>query len=100
MSEDSTVSISDDMKNVEMTESRRPPAGRRRAPLLGLPGGPTERVTLPLRVGYHLDNRRRMRMERLAMKISWKRSGLQDTTSQLWLRLLGKLALGRCLAVA
>ena len=39
------------------------------------------RVTLPVRLGYHLDNRRRMRMERLAMRISWKGSGLQDTTS-------------------
>ena len=56
VSEDSTVSISDDMKNVEVTESRRPPEGRRRAPLLDLPRGPTGRVTLPVRLGYHLDN--------------------------------------------
>ena len=75
VSEDSTVLKSDGMKNVEMTESRRPPEGRRRAPLLGLPGGPTGRVTQPVRLGYHLDNRCRMRMERLAMRISWKRSG-------------------------
>ena len=33
VSEDSKVSISDDMKNIEMTESCRPPEGRRRAPL-------------------------------------------------------------------
>ena len=59
--------ISDDMKNVEMTESRRPPEGRRRAPLLGLPGGPTGRIALPVRLGYHLDNRCWMRMERLAI---------------------------------
>ena len=52
--------------NIEMTESRRSPE-RRRAPLLGLPGGPTGRVTLPVRLGYHLDNRCRMRMERLAI---------------------------------
>ena len=45
VSEDSMVSISDDIKNVEMSESRRPPEGRRRAPLLGLHGGPTGRVT-------------------------------------------------------
>ena len=56
VSEDSTVSISDDMKNIEMTESCRPPEGRRRAPLLDLPRGPTGRVTLPVRLGYHLDN--------------------------------------------
>ena len=98
--EDSTVSISDDMKNVEMAESRRPPEGRRRSLLLGLPGGPTGRVTLPVRLGYHLDNRCRMRVERLTMRISWKRSGLRDTTSWLQQRLLGKLALGQCLAVA
>ena len=49
VSEDSKVSISDDMKNVEMTQSRRPPEGRRRTPLLGLPRGPTGRVTLPVR---------------------------------------------------
>ena len=42
VSEDSAGSISDDMKNVEMTESRHSPEGRRRAPLLGLPGGPTD----------------------------------------------------------
>ena len=96
----SRISISDDMKNIEVTESRLPPEGRRRAPLIGLPGGPTGRVTLPVRLGYHLDNRCCMCMERLAMRISWKRSGLQDTTSRLWLRLLGKLVLGRCLAVA
>ena len=99
VSEDSTGSISDNMKNVEMTESRRPPEGRR-APLLGLPGGPTGRVTLPVRLGYHPDNRCRMRMEHLAMRISWKRGGLQDTTSWLRQRLSRKLALGRCLAVA
>ena len=45
MSEDATVSISDDMKNVEMIESRRSSEGRRRAPLLDLHGGPTGRVT-------------------------------------------------------
>ena len=100
VSEDSTVSISDDMKNIEMTESRRPPEGRRRAPLSGLHGGPMGRVTLLVCLGYHVDNRSWMRMERLAMRISWKRSGLRDTTSWLWLRLLGKLALGRCLAIA
>ena len=33
VSEDSTGSISDDIKNIEMTESRRPPEGSRRAPL-------------------------------------------------------------------
>ena len=44
VSEGRTVSISDDMKNVEMTESRRFPEGRR-APLLGLHGGPTGRGT-------------------------------------------------------
>ena len=49
VSEDSKVSKSDDMENIEMTESRRPPEGRRRAPLLGLPGSPTGRVTLPVR---------------------------------------------------
>ena len=70
VSEDSKGSISDDMKNIEITESRCPPQGRRRAPLLGLPGGPTGRVTLPVRLGYHLDNQCWMRMERLAMKIS------------------------------
>ena len=43
VSEDNTVSISDDMKNVEMTQSRRLPEGRKRAPLLGLPGGLTGR---------------------------------------------------------
>ena len=67
MSEDSTVSKSDDMENVEMSQSRRPPEGRRRAPLLGLHGGPTGQVTLPIRLGYHLDNQCRMRMERLAI---------------------------------
>ena len=81
MSEDSKVLISDNMKNVEMTESCCPPEGRRRAPLLGLSGGPMGRVTPPVRLGYHLDNRCRMCMERLAMRISWKRSGMQDTTS-------------------
>ena len=70
VSEDSTVSISDDMKNIEMTESCRPPEGRRRAPLLGLHRGPTGQVTLPVRSGYHLDNRCRMRMERLTLRIS------------------------------
>ena len=69
VSEDSKVSISDDIKDIAMTESRRHPEGRR-APLLGLPGGPTGRVTLPVRLGYHLDNRCWMRMERLAMRIS------------------------------
>ena len=75
VSEDSTVSISDDMENIEMTESRRPSEGRRRAPLFCFHGGLTGRVTLPVCLGYHLDNRYRMRMERLAMRISWKRSG-------------------------
>ena len=44
VSVDSKVSISDAMKNVEMIESRRPPEGRRRTPLLGLHGGPTGRA--------------------------------------------------------
>ena len=41
VSEDSTVSISDDIENIAMTENRYPPEGRRRAPLSGLHGGPT-----------------------------------------------------------
>ena len=72
--EDNTVSNLD-KKNIEMTESRRPPEGRR-ASLSGLHGGPTGRVTLAVRLGYHLDKRCRMRIERLTLRISWKRSGL------------------------
>lgn len=55
------------MKNLGMTESRHG----------GVPGGPTGRVILPVALGYHLDNRRRMHMERLTMRISSKRSGTQ-----------------------
>jgi len=33
------------------------------------------RVALSVRLGYHLDNRRRMGMESLMMRMSWKGSG-------------------------